>query len=209
MRPEIHYVNAQRRRGDAVAADYVPISFFAGPCIERAGELLGKLLIRETDDGLMGGIIVETEAYLAENDPACHSPARWGGNTAVGSPMAGTLYVYTIHGHCCLNIITACEQEAGCVLVRAIEPTHGVDEMTARRPKRRTEQLARGPGNLCRALAVTRAHSGRRLGEAPLYVLETRCAAPVVVATGRVGVSQAADRRLRFLVKDSPFVSRG
>lgn len=170
--------------------------------LQVAPELLGRVLrVRG-----VGVRIVEVEAYEGADDPASHA---WQGPTARNASMfsaGGRIYVYTMHGHACMNIVCGPEGVASAVLVRAGEVVEGVDEARQRRPGVKDAWLARGPGNLCRALGVTRADDGTVFGTAGLELLPG--AAPDAVGTGvRVNVSRAWDRPWRFWDASSASVS--
>ena len=176
--------------------------FFARSVHDVAPELVGVTLLV---DGV-GGRIVEVEAYDHE-DPAAHGFA---GQTARNAAMFGPpghAYVYRSYGiHWCLNFV--CEQEgvASAVLIRALEPSTGLEEMAARRRTDEQRLLAAGPGRLCQALGVTREHDGAPLDEPPfeLYARED-----VPVERGlRVGITKAADRPWRYAEAGSKFLSR-
>ena len=178
--------------------------FFARSVHEVAPELLGVTLLV---DGV-GGEIVEVEAYDHE-DPAAHG---YGGKTARNAAMFGPpghAYVYRSYGlHWCLNLVCEGEGVASAVLIRALAPTHGLKEMRARRGLDDERRLCAGPGRLCEALGVTRAHDALPLDEPP-FELRERATVPEVVRTTRVGITKAADRQWRYLVAGSPYVSRG
>ncbi len=165
-----------------------------------APELIGCTLLH----GDAGGMIVEVEAY-DRTDPASHSfngPTRR--NAAMfGSP--GTAYVYRSYGmHWCFNIV--CEPGSA-VLVRALEPTRGLDAMRKRRGTVLPRLLCSGPGRLCQALAITAEQDGLPLDHPPFVLLARE--GPVAVAAGtRIGITKGADTPWRFALADSPFLSR-
>lgn len=183
-----------------------------------AAELIGCLLVRHTSQGWIGGRIVETEAYLATDDPASHS--RSGLTTRCRSMFAqgGTLYVYTIHAKFCLNVVTQDAGVGSAVLIRAVQPIWGLDRMQFHRGIDDEQQLARGPANLCRALGVTMAHDGLDLVVSDqLMILKPKrtragkpASAPENMKVGigpRIGISRAADLPLRFYERGSRYVS--
>ena len=178
--------------------------FFDRSVHEVAPELLGVTLLV---DGV-GGPIVEVEAYDHE-DPAAHGfRGRTGRNAAMFGP-AGHAYVYRSYGiHWCVNFVCEGEGVASAVLIRALEPTHGLEAMRERRLVAHDRLLCAGPGRLCQALGITRAHDGLPLDEPPFGLLE-RTSEPAVVATTRVGITKAADRPWRYVVAGSPWLSRG
>jgi DNA-3-methyladenine glycosylase len=169
-----------------------------------APDLLGVTVLV---DGV-GGRIVEVEAYDHE-DPAAHGyRGRTERNAAMFGPP-GHAYVYRSYGlHWCLNFVCEGTGVASAVLVRALEPTHGLDVMRARREVGDDRLLCAGPGRLCQGLGVTRDHDGRPLDRPPFALLE-REAEPETVTTTRVGITKAADRPWRYLVAGSPWLSRG
>jgi DNA-3-methyladenine glycosylase len=177
--------------------------FFARSVHEVAPDLVGATLLV---DGV-GGTVVEVEAYDHE-DPASHGfRGRTERNAAMFGPP-GHAYVYRSYGiHWCLNLV--CEEEgvANAVLLRALEPTHGLDAMRARRGVDDLRLLCSGPGRLCRALAVTRAHDALPL-DAPPFELFAR-EEPVEVAAGpRVGITRALELPWRYGVRGSRYLSR-
>ena len=177
--------------------------FFARDVHEVASELVGATLLV---DGV-GGTIVEVEAYDQE-DPASHG---FRGRTARNASMfgpAGQAYVYRSYGvHWCLNLVTDEEGRASAVLLRALEPSHGLAAMQARRGLDDARLLCAGPGRLCQALGVTRAHDGLPLDQPP-FELNARSGDPEVVTTPRVGITQAADLPWRYCLAGSAFLSR-
>ena len=170
---------------------------------EVARELLGCTFLV---DGI-GGVIVETEAY-APDDPASHAfRGRTARNGAMFGP-AGHLYVYRSYGiHWCANVV--CEEEGigAAVLLRALEPTAGLDVMAARRGLADPMLLCAGPGRLTQALGVTSEHDRSALDRPP-FALLPRVEEPDVVTGPRVGISNATDLPWRYAVAGSAFVSR-
>ena len=189
--------------------DRLPREFFARPTAEVARELLGKKLLRYIDDQWVGGFIVETEAYLADDDPASHSARGETPGNAAMFDQPGTLYVYPIHAKYCLNAVTE-RQGIGCaVLIRAIEPSAGINIMAANRGHDELRRLTRGPAMLCQALAVDRRQDGIDLISSNTVVIaDGRTHSPAAVtSTPRIGISTATDLPLRFFVDGNRFVS--
>ena len=187
-----------------------------------ARALLGKLLVRETADHLLIGRIVETEAYLGENDGAAHSAAGKTARNAVLFGPPGYAYVYFIYGvHYCLNVSCLPDGVAGGVLFRALEPIDGIEEMAEARgmevPKRKDlasfsflKRLSSGPGRLAEALHVTRARDNGKSLVSPrsdLRLADDGYRPRRIATTARIGIVRSADLPLRYLVADSPFVS--
>ena len=191
-------------------------SFFQPSARWVAPRLLGHWLIRRLPEGLCGGPIVETEAYLAD-DPASHG---YGGQTARNRAMfgpPGCAYVYLIYGfHFCVNAVCHRSGRAEAVLIRAVEAQFGLEVMRKNRPVPATIGLSNGPGKLCAALAIDRKIDGTDLCDpgAPLFIARNpqvarfhRQRGPMVIAT-RVGITRAARLPLRFFLDRSPFISR-
>jgi DNA-3-methyladenine glycosylase len=170
---------------------------------EVAPELIGATLLV---DGV-GGRIVEVEAYDRE-DPASHGyRGRTRRNATMFGP-SGHAYVYRSYGiHWCLNLVCEGEGVPSAVLVRAIEPTQGLDEMRQRRSLDDPRLLASGPGRLCQALAITGEHDGLPL-DAPPFELRDRNGPVEVVAGARVGITRATELPWRYAEAGSRFLSR-
>ena len=177
--------------------------FFARSVHEVAPELIGVTLLV---DGV-GGPIVEAEAYDAE-DPAAHGfRGRTPRNASMFGPP-GHAYVYRSYGiHWCLNLVCEEEGSAAAVLIRALEPLHGIDAMRRRRGLEDPRLLGAGPGRLCQALGVTREHDGLALDEPPFELRPSE--EPVEVAAGaRIGISVATERPWRYAAAGSRYLSR-
>jgi DNA-3-methyladenine glycosylase len=177
--------------------------FFARSVHEVAPDLIGVTLLV---DGV-GGPIVEVEAYDGE-DPAAHGfRGRTERNASMFGPP-GHAYVYRSYGiHWCLNLVCDEPGRAEAVLVRALEPRHGLDVMRERRGLEDERLLCAGPGRLCQALAVTRDHDGLPLDEAPFQLLARE--EPVEVVTGpRIGISVATELPWRYAAAGSRYLSR-
>ena len=178
--------------------------FFARSVHEVAPELIGVTLLV---DGV-GGTIVEVEAYESAVDPSAHGfRGRTPRNASMFGPP-GHAYVYRSYGiHWCLNLV--CEEVgiAAAVLIRALEPAHGVEVMERRRGLLNPRLLCAGPGRLCQALAVTRDQDGLPLDEPPFELLPAD-SARAVVAAPRIGISVATDLPWRYGAADSRYLSR-
>lgn len=190
----------------------LPRSFYARETQEVARDLLGCILQHKSPAGPASGLIVETEAYLGEHDEACHAAA---GRTRRTDPLygpPGLSYVYFIYGmYWCFNAVT---REAGlpsAVLVRALEPLSGIPLMRQRRPSAKSDRdLANGPGKLCAALGMDGGANRLSLQRGPLVIREGRWYKDAeITVTPRIGITRSADWPLRWIVKDSPHISRG
>lgn len=187
----------------------LPVGFFEGKCTNIAKSLLGKLLINKTPEGIAGGIIVETEAYLGKNDPACHLS---NGLTKRNGPFyqgRGTIYIFKLHRYNNLNVISEYNSHPECILVRAIEPTHGLKLMKIRRGTDELMDLTTGPGKLTEALGITKEKSNnKKINTGTIFIFNTNLTNFDTVSTTRIGISKAMDWPLRYYIKNNPFVSR-
>ena len=178
-------------------------AFFARGVHEVAPDLVGATLLVNG----VGGIIVEVEAYH-HTDPAAHSFRGPTPRNAVMFGPPGFTYVYRSYGiHWCVNFVCEKQGSASAVLIRALQPTHGIPAMRRRRGLHDERSLCSGPGKLCEALAITGAHSGLALDRPPI-ALHARIG-KVEVATGvRIGITKAVDFPWRYGLKGSKFLSK-
>jgi DNA-3-methyladenine glycosylase len=176
-------------------------SFYTRDTVEVARELLGKIV----QHGDTSGRIVETEAYLGKDDAAAHSAAGITPRTRVIFGPPGHAYVYLSYGiHSCLNIVVEPEGIAGCVLIRALSPLTGVDEMRLRRGVQDARNLANGPGKLTKALGITLAHNGVDVTRGLIVVLDDGWDEFEIAVSRRIGISKSQDLMLRFFVEGVP-----
>jgi DNA-3-methyladenine glycosylase len=186
------------------------LAFYDRPTEIVSRELLGAELECTTPEGTTRGRIVETEAYLGPDDPACHAAAGLTPRTEHLFGPPGRAYVYLIYGmYWCFNAVTRERGHGSAVLVRAVAPTNGVELMRRRRPKvTRDRDLTNGPGKLCLAMGIVGAMSGESLRSGRVVI---RAGEPVadadVLVTPRIGITRAAEWPLRYMVRDDPFVS--
>jgi DNA-3-methyladenine glycosylase len=178
-------------------------SFFARSVHEVAPDLIGATLLV----GGVGGVIVEIEAYDQE-DPASHG---FRGPTARNATMFGPpghAYVYRSYGiHWCVNLVCDVEGRAEAALIRALEPTHGLETMRERRGVDDERELCSGPGKLCQALAITREHDGLALDHPP-FELRARSSEPEIATGPRIGITRAAELPWRYALAGSRYLSR-
>jgi DNA-3-methyladenine glycosylase len=211
---------AGRPRAKRLPGSPLPRAFFEAPPEHVAPRLLGKLLVHNTRSGPLAGRIVEVEAYLGPHndppDPAAHSYRGPTPRTTVIFGPAGHAYVYAIYGrYFCMNVTCEVEGQAGCVLVRALEPVgdEGLAHMALNRglaTGASAWQLTSGPGRLCQALDLTRQkHNGLDLldPESPLQLRDDGFKADEVLVTPRIGIRHAVDWPLRFALPDHHCVS--
>ncbi|MEW5981174.1 MAG: DNA-3-methyladenine glycosylase [Acidobacteriota bacterium] len=212
--------------------------FYARPTLDVARDLLGKVLVHRAVDGTTAGVIVETEAYIGESDPACHAAP---GPTKRNAPLYGPpghAYVYFNYGvHWLVNAVTEPEGSPAAVLIRALSPIEGLDVMRARRglkaDGRRIPdcELCRGPGNVTRAMGICGSQnradltarrpdtppSGRRdagfasgcEARSRLWIEDRGVAVPDVTWTRRIGISVGTEPHWRCCVTGDPAVSAG
>jgi DNA-3-methyladenine glycosylase len=200
---------APTARRSRLRAPFRP-EFYDRPTEVVSRDLLGAILECTTREGITRGRIVETEAYLGPDDPACHAAAGLTRRTEHLFGPPGISYVYLIYGmYWCFNAVTRERGHGAAVLIRAVAPIDGIDLMRRRRPKvKRVQDLTNGPGKLCLAMGITGDMSGKSLRDGPIVI---RPGEPVsdadVEVTPRIGITQAAEWPLRFFVRGDPFVS--
>jgi len=185
----------------------LPRDFYGRPAVDVARDCLGKIVVHAKT----AGRIVEVEAYLGVGDRAAHSWRGVTDRTRVMFGEPGHAYVYFIYGmYECLNVVAEPEGQAGCVLIRALEPVAGIPIMRRRRPTaKRVEDLANGPGKLTLALGITRKQNGADLTKSTLQLHRPRIEPPIEIeVTPRIGITHNADWPLRFLIAGNPYVSR-
>lgn len=184
--------------------------FYARPVLTVARAVLGRLLVVELPSGKTSGRIVEVEAYGGRLDPASHA---YGGQTQRNAVMfgrAGHAYIYFTYGmHHCFNLVTGSEGSAAAVLVRALEPVGGIDVMRRRRGPRALDRLASGPGNLARALGITRVDNRCDLTRGPIWIsdLPARRGGTRIVRGPRIGIRRGTEKRWRLYLAGHPCLS--
>lgn len=187
-------------------------SFYAKKPTEVARNLIGKHLIRQLPSGrILGGIIVETEAYGGRRDPASHAFRGMTPRNHVMFGEAGHTYVYFTYGfHHCLNFVTGKKGIASAVLIRAIEPTIGLEYMEEIRGNMNHRELTNGPGKLCQALSIDRTLNGCDVtdSKSPVKVYEGDSSLVTVNASFRVGITKGVTRKWRFFAESNEFVSK-
>lgn len=194
----------------------LPREFYARPTLDVARDLIGKLLVHETPAGITSGVIVETEAYIGESDPACHAAP---GPTKRNAPLygpPGLAYVYLNYGiHYLVNAVTEPEGWPAAVLIRALEPVEGEALMRRRRARGTSKRagdldpdsLCRGPGNLTRALGISLLQNVRDLTGSDLRIEDAEQPRREIAASPRIGINVGTERPWRFYAVGSPAVS--
>lgn len=187
-------------------------SFYQQPTLVLAQSLLGKILVKETPEGVTSGWIVETEAYIGPGDRAAHSyNNRRTKRTEVMFGPAGYVYTYVMHTHCLVNVVSG---DVGCpeaVLIRAVEPQCGIDLMYKRRgEQKRVENLTNGPGKLTKAMGIKIEDYGNSVIKPPLYIAEGE-RGNHILSGPRIGINNSGEAReypWRFWLGESKFVSK-
>ena len=203
------YVAADATAGLPPRLSRLPRAFYSRPTLVVAPHLLGCYLVHQRGRERVVGRIVEVEAYRGPRDPASHAFRRTARSEVMWG-LPGTAYVYLSHGlHACMNIVTEPAGCAGAVLLRALEPIEGIALMRRRRGVTAFRQLASGPGRLTQAMGITLAQNRADLVTGCLYVARgDRPRGTTTLATPRIGISVATERRWRFVLRGSAFLSR-
>ncbi|UTG99656.1 DNA-3-methyladenine glycosylase [Macrococcoides canis] len=186
------------------------LSFLSHDTLTAAQKLLGKYIYTEQDGVVTGGYITEVEAYLGEHDKAAHAyQLRRTKKNEMMYRDFGTIYVYTMHGHHCMNFITKDKAHPEGVLIRGIEPVTGINKMIERRG--REINLTDGPGKLTQSLGIKRErYNGTRLNDDGVCIREGRIP-KAITASKRIGIDnkeEAVDYLYRFTVRGNPHVSK-
>jgi len=195
----------------------LPRSFFSRDPRRVARDLVGKLLIRNRGKKVLAGRVVEVEAYLGVSDPAAHAASGITPRNRVLFGPPGHAYVYFIYGnHFCLNVSCQPKGEAGCVLIRALEPVVGLAEMArarglpAKDGKVASKKLTTGPGRLSQAMGITRARDNGKDMTGPrsgLWIADDGFRPRRIACTPRVGIKKAVREKLRYAIAGSESVS--
>lgn len=190
--------------------------FYSRNVLTVAKELLGKILVVKYGGKTLSGKIVEVEAYDGSCDEAAHTYIGKTKRNAVMFEPGGILYVYFTYGmYHCSNVVTGKKNERTAVLLRALEPINGSEDMALNRfgeiniSDKQKLNLTSGPGKLCMALGIDKSHNGTSLIEDKIYILNNRkIRDDKIVATTRIGISKSKELPWRFYIKDNPFVSK-
>ena len=184
-------------------------SFYARPTLEVAPELLGKYVVYQSPVGKLSAKVVEVEAYIGQDDPACHAARGRTQRNAVMFGPPGFAYVYFVYGmYHCLNFVTEPEGFPAAVLLRAAEPEEGKEIMSRLSPGNSGCDLLNGPGKFCRSFGLTREQNGLDLTGNRMYLEDRLVAVAQIRQSTRIGVRNGSDRQWRFYVRDSKDVSR-
>lgn len=201
---------------DTTKYQVLPRKFYIRPVLTVAKDLLGKVLIRQTDKIFFAGRIVEVEAYDGNIDEAAHT---FKGKTKRNEVMfneGGYLYVYFTYGaHYCCNVVTGKKDHGSAVLIRAIEPLGGIDEMIKNRFGRKLKNdkeifnLTSGPGKVCKAFDINREHSGLDLTSSQVFIIDQpKVEKNRVGISKRIGITKSVNLPWRFFEIGNPYLSR-
>lgn len=175
-----------------------------------APDLLGKILVRNLNDQIISGRIVEVEAYLSDKDEASHAFKGLTKRNASLFKSAGHTYIYSIHQQNCLDLVTEKENVPTSVLIRALEPIEGIALMQKFRKKENLKDLASGPGKLCQALQITKVLDGIDVTSknSEIYLIDDGYNPQEIVTGPRIGISKAKENEYRFFIKGNKYVSK-
>lgn len=184
--------------------------FYLRPPEIAAKKLIGKVLVKAENNKIIAARIVETEAYLSENDLASHSAGGLKKRNAAMFEKGGILYVYLIYGiHHCINVVTEQKGRGSAVLIRAAEPLCGIKYMIMNRGGGGIKRLCKGPGNLAKAFGFNLQDNFKSLTSDKLYIQEFDKLPNIRISDGkRIGITKSAGLKLRFIDNKSKFVSK-
>lgn len=185
-----------------------PVPWYERQVVDVACDLLGSLLVSTLGDVTVAGVIVETEAYDGEDDPACHAAFRRTGVVQAMWGPRGSAYVYRAYGmYPCFNIVAGPGNRPSAVLIRALQPLHNVETMSERTGRTADSRVAAGPGLTGKALGVDLSDNGRPLQGAPLWV-QPGATSVEILSGRRIGITRWVEAEWRFGIRDSPALSR-
>lgn len=201
---------------DTIKYTVLPRKFYIRPVLKVAKDLLGKVLIRQTGKIILAGRIVEVEAYDGNVDEAAHT---FRGKTKRNEVMfneGGYFYVYFTYGaHFCCNVVTGKRNHGAAVLIRALEPLSGIDEMTKNRFDRKLKNdkeiynLTSGPGKVCKAFGFNREHTGLDLTNSPVFIIDQpKLKKDRIGISKRIGITKSINLQWRFFEIGNPYLSR-
>ncbi len=185
--------------------------FYLRPTLEVAQDLIGKQFVYNNSNQIISARIVEVEAYIGEDDPACHAAVGKTDRNEIMYGVGGFSYIYFIYGmYYCLNIVTEREGYPAAILIRGAEPTEGLEIIRQNYPSAKNNRYADGPGKLCKAFGLTREQNGLDLTKGKLYLKNCDINKKKVIRirkTERIGIKKGINRKWRFYDSDSKAVS--
>lgn len=188
----------------------LPQEFYLRPTLEVARDLIGKVLVyRPARKIILKVRLVEVEAYIGRDDPACHAARGKTARNAVMFGPGGFSYIYFIYGmYHCLNFVTEPEGFPAAVLIRGGEPLEGIEVMRKNYQPKKNNRMTDGPGKLCKAFGLTREQNGLDLTGPRLYLEDHHLIQNKIESSKRVGIKVGRDKKWRFFDADSPYVSQ-
>jgi len=182
--------------------------FYLQPTLEVAQNLIGKYLVYNNKGQIISVRLVEVEAYIGEDDPACHASVGKTARNEIMYGIGGYSYIYFIYGmYFCLNIVTERERFPAAILIRGAEPIEGIEIMMNNYPTAKNGRYTDGPGKLCKALGLTREKNGLDLTGDSLYLENRGYNVKNIKRTTRIGIKKGTKRKWRFFDSDSESVS--
>ncbi len=203
----------------------LPVSFYSRSTLKVLEDLIGKVLVRKSEEGLTSGVIVEAEAYTGEDDPASYAFSGRTKRSEIMYGPPGRAFVHFTYGmHHMLNLVTEREEFPAAILIRALEPREGISLMKKRRQTEELFNLCSGPAKICQAFGIDRSHNGVSLSSSrsPIFIKEgekrekgekreegekRKKKKEELIWTSRIGIQQGKDRLWRAYLKGSPFIS--
>jgi DNA-3-methyladenine glycosylase len=188
----------------------LPVSFYSRPTLKVLEDLIGKVLVRNSGEGLTSGVIVEAEAYTGEDDPASYAFSGRTKRSEIMYGPPGKAFVHFTYGmHHMLNLVTEREEFPAAILIRALEPREGISLMKKRRQTEEPFNLCSGPAKICQAFGIDRSHNGLSLSSSrsPILIKEGEKRKEELIWTSRIGIGEGKDRLWRAYLKGSPFIS--
>jgi DNA-3-methyladenine glycosylase len=191
----------------------LPASFYSRPTLKVLDDLIGKVLVKKSEEGLTSGVIVEAEAYTGEDDPASYAFIGKTKRSEIMYGPPGRAFVHFTYGmHHMLNLVTEREEFPAAILVRALEPLEGISLMKKRRKTEELVNLCSGPAKICQAFSIDRSLHGISLSSSrsPLFIKEgerRKQARDELIWTSRIGIQEGKERLWRAYLKGSPFIS--
>ena len=191
----------------------LPVSFYSRSTLKVLEDLIGKILVRKSDEGLTSGVIVEAEAYTGEDDPASYAFCGRTKRSEIMYGPPGRAFVHFTYGmHHMLNLVTEREEFPAAILIRALKPREGISLMKKKRKTEELFNLCSGPAKICQAFGIDRSHNGVSLSSSrsPIFIKEgerRKEGREELIWKSRIGIREGKERLWRAYLKGSPFIS--
>ena len=191
----------------------LPVSFYSRSTVKVLEDLIGKVLVRKSEDGLTSGVIVEAEAYSGEDDPASYAFCGRTKRSEIMYGPPGRAFVHFTYGmHHMLNLVTEREEFPAAILIRALEPREGILLMKKRRQTEELISLCSGPAKICQAFGIDRSLNGASLSSSrsPLFIKDgerREKRKEELIWTSRIGIREGKERLWRAYIRRSPYIS--